>query len=94
MRPQPNGAGQRSILRLITALTEAMMRAAVMWSCGIAMAIAVGLGGCVPSPGPGTYAAGADYHAQQAQRDWAYGDPNAAQWEQFQANKDAWISGF
>jgi hypothetical protein len=37
--------------------------------------------------------AAAQYHEQAAQQDWAYGNPNAAQWEQFKANEDAWFSG-
>ncbi len=68
------------------------MRAVLMWPCGIAVAIAFGLAGCA-SPGPGTYASAAGHHQERAQQDWAYGHPNAAQWQQFQANKDAWLSG-
>lgn len=67
------------------------MRAAIIWQCGIAVTIALALAGCAS---PGIYAAGAGYHEQRAQQDWALGYPNAAQWEQFQANKDAWLSGF
>jgi hypothetical protein len=68
------------------------MRAAAMVRCGIALAIAIGLAGCA-SPGPGYYAGAAGYREQAAQRDWAYGHPNAAQWQQFKANEDAWFSG-
>jgi hypothetical protein len=68
------------------------MRAAVIWRCGLVVATALGLGGCA-SPGPGSYAAAAGYREQAAQQDWAYGHPNAAQWQQFQANKDSWLSG-
>jgi len=91
MKPtQPDSPEVRST-RELSRFLEVMMRAA-MWSCGIAVAIAVGLAGCA-SPGPGSYAAAAGYHEQAAQQDWAYGNPNAAQWEQYQANKDSWLSG-
>jgi hypothetical protein len=57
----------------------------------IVYAMAGGLVGCA-SPGPGSYAAASSYHQRAAQQDWASGQPNAAQWEHFQANKDAWLS--
>lgn len=57
----------------------------------IVFGFAGALAGCA-SPGPRGYAAASSYHQQAAQEDWASGRPDAAQWQRFQANKDAWLS--
>ena len=90
--------------------------------CGMGLFVAFALAGCIPTPGPGDYAAASSYRAQQAQehaatarRDQAVADlrashgdtagaaaaqaeaashSRAAGMQQFQANKDSWLSGF